>query len=154
MTGRHSHSTNLLGLDWTQLLPRPADIACPDDEAFLTLTSLAEEQMSVARNLVDSTTSRRRLLRRLCGWWDYLSTTIVSQGFETQVRERLSQGDTAEVSASFAWFAGTWHPDRAAMTRLLWRISCSSILVSAAADLHARVDVAEDWTPQSQRAHA
>lgn len=147
MSRRYSISVDLMGLQPEDMLLRPADIPCPDDSASPTMTSYGSCRMALARTHLSPHESPARLRRRLQQWWTDISAWIVAHDFGRYVNRQMADASPAEHAAIWWWTAGDWHEDRDAMTRILWRTTCCTILVSAAHNLHLRAEQAEEQTP-------
>jgi hypothetical protein len=136
-------SSTTLGLG--DHLARPADLPCPTEPAMVDLTVCMAERMSVALNLFDQR-KPAQARHRLSRFWFDCSVYLRQSPAVGIVRERLKKIPLAEERAAFAWFAGSWHDDGASQARLLWRIQCSSYVVTGADMLHI-VGSADDEGP-------
>lgn len=116
-------------------LCRPADLPCPTDPALVDLTVFMAERMNVALNLFDRRKAKLAQ-HRLRQWWFDCSVYLNKSPAVGLVRKRLKDIPPIEFSAAFVWFGGYWHDNGPAMERVLWRIQCSSYVVTGANLLH------------------
>ena len=116
-------------------LQRPSDLPCPESPAMVDLTVFMAERMNHALNLLHPT-EPRQAKQRLTRWWFDSGVYLQRSSACEMVRAQLRTIDFDEQAAAIAWFAGSWHDDQRVMLRLLWRIQCSSYIVTGAALLH------------------
>ena len=129
------------GYGLTAILDRPEDLPQRWDAELHHLAAYAAERMRVARHALEPRDAPAACQRRLCYFWGDLSRLAHHMNMGRVVAEILDDLSDAEYEAAGVWLDGRWHPDSAAMARILWHLQLSPRVVSAALDLHRRATV-------------
>jgi len=117
----------------------------------MVLATYAVERMTAARQNISNQDRPERVRRRLCHFWGDLSRHVVASGYHELVLTMLDSLADYEYRAAGCWFDGVWHRNGIVMARLLWHMQCPDHLVSAALDLHRRVQARSTAEEETSR---